>query len=300
MADPVAASRSSTNRRSAVYSAATLSTAASVSTTTPIDPEARKIHDGIPDLEPTPTGQLVSVGQIRHGEEMFPTESQCRSLQSPRRAFSNMSRHHLNRQNGGSSHDRRIDDRGDVTFVEFSGIVDHGAPSVRDPRRSRPSAAPAGCGRTRAVPSGRDGSRTGAARRIARDAGGHGAAPPDRAVAGDRDAGRRVGHRQGGRRPSSCTRTARARSGPFVSVNCGAIPANLVEAELFGYERGAFTGAVRQHQGYFERAIGRNAVPRRDHRDADRAAGEAAARARNRAHGPRRRQRRRSPSTSAS
>jgi DNA-binding NtrC family response regulator len=49
--------------------------------------------------------------------------------------------------------------------------------------------------------------------------------------------------------------SARARA-PFVSVNCGAIPANLVEAELFGYERGAFTGAVRQHQGYFERAAG--------------------------------------------
>jgi DNA-binding NtrC family response regulator len=45
-------------------------------------------------------------------------------------------------------------------------------------------------------------------------------------------------------------------SGPMVAVNCGAIPANLVEAELFGYERGAFTGAVRQHPGYFERATG--------------------------------------------
>ena len=45
-------------------------------------------------------------------------------------------------------------------------------------------------------------------------------------------------------------------NGPIVAVNCGAIPANLVEAELFGYERGAFTGAVRQHQGYFERATG--------------------------------------------
>ena len=45
-------------------------------------------------------------------------------------------------------------------------------------------------------------------------------------------------------------------NGPMVAVNCGAIPANLVEAELFGYERGAFTGAVKQHQGYFERATG--------------------------------------------
>jgi DNA-binding NtrC family response regulator len=43
---------------------------------------------------------------------------------------------------------------------------------------------------------------------------------------------------------------------PFVAVNCGAIPASLVEAEMFGYERGAFTGAVRQHDGYFERASG--------------------------------------------
>ena len=51
------------------------------------------------------------------------------------------------------------------------------------------------------------------------------------------------------------SQSARA-DGPFIAVNCGAIPANLVEAELFGYERGAFTGAARQHQGYFERASG--------------------------------------------
>jgi DNA-binding NtrC family response regulator len=43
---------------------------------------------------------------------------------------------------------------------------------------------------------------------------------------------------------------------PFVAVNCGAIPANLIEAELFGYEKGAFTGASCQHQGFFERAAG--------------------------------------------
>ncbi len=43
---------------------------------------------------------------------------------------------------------------------------------------------------------------------------------------------------------------------PFVAVNCGAIPGNLIEAELFGYEKGAFTGAIRTHHGCFERAEG--------------------------------------------
>lgn len=46
------------------------------------------------------------------------------------------------------------------------------------------------------------------------------------------------------------------RRGPFLAVNCGAIPANLAEAELFGYEKGSFTGAQRQHSGHFERASG--------------------------------------------
>ncbi|RJR36503.1 MAG: GAF domain-containing protein [Desulfobacteraceae bacterium] len=45
-------------------------------------------------------------------------------------------------------------------------------------------------------------------------------------------------------------------SKPFVKVNCAAIPANLVEAELFGYEKGAFTGANRQKEGRFELANG--------------------------------------------
>jgi DNA-binding NtrC family response regulator len=47
--------------------------------------------------------------------------------------------------------------------------------------------------------------------------------------------------------------SARARRS-FVAVNCGALPENLIEAELFGYERGAFTGAERQKQGRFELA----------------------------------------------
>jgi transcriptional regulator with PAS, ATPase and Fis domain len=41
---------------------------------------------------------------------------------------------------------------------------------------------------------------------------------------------------------------------PFVTVNCGAIPETLLEAELFGYEKGAFTGANRRHKGRFEQA----------------------------------------------
>jgi DNA-binding NtrC family response regulator len=42
----------------------------------------------------------------------------------------------------------------------------------------------------------------------------------------------------------------------FVAVNCGAIPAHLIEAALFGHEKGSFTGAVRQQIGYFEHASG--------------------------------------------
>jgi DNA-binding NtrC family response regulator len=48
-------------------------------------------------------------------------------------------------------------------------------------------------------------------------------------------------------------RSARC-AGPFVAINCGAIPATLIEAELFGYEKGSFTGASRTHAGVFERA----------------------------------------------
>src|SRR3954453_23878648 len=46
------------------------------------------------------------------------------------------------------------------------------------------------------------------------------------------------------------------RRGEFIAINCGAIPENLLEAELFGYERGAFTGAVKSNVGKIELAEG--------------------------------------------
>ena len=49
---------------------------------------------------------------------------------------------------------------------------------------------------------------------------------------------------------------SRRKNAPFVAVNCGAIPENLVESELFGYEKGAFTGASNQKKGKFEAANG--------------------------------------------
>jgi DNA-binding NtrC family response regulator len=49
---------------------------------------------------------------------------------------------------------------------------------------------------------------------------------------------------------------SRRRSRPFLAINCGAISPHLMESEIFGHEKGSFTGANRQHQGFFERAHG--------------------------------------------
>ena len=50
--------------------------------------------------------------------------------------------------------------------------------------------------------------------------------------------------------------TSRRAKGPFIAINCAAIPENLLEAELFGHEKGAFTGAVKMTQGKIELAEG--------------------------------------------
>ena len=72
-------------------------------------------------------------------------------------------------------------------------------------------------------------------------------------------------------------------SGPFVVLNCGALPADLIEAELFGADAGAYTGAARAPRRQIRRGRWRHAVPRRNRQPAAGRADEAAARARNRA-----------------
>jgi len=49
---------------------------------------------------------------------------------------------------------------------------------------------------------------------------------------------------------------SRRKKSPFLPLNCGAVSPQLIESELFGHEKGSFTGADRQHKGYFERANG--------------------------------------------
>ena len=67
------------------------------------------------------------------------------------------------------------------------------------------------------------------------------------------------------------------RGQPMVRVNCGAIPATLIESELFGRERGAFTGALSRQVGPLRAGRPLDDFPRRDRRSAGRGPGQASA-----------------------
>ncbi len=60
------------------------------------------------------------------------------------------------------------------------------------------------------------------------------------------------------------------RNGPFITLNCAAVPAELIESELFGHEKGAFTGAATRHRGQIRAGPRRHAVPGRNRRHAAR------------------------------
>ena len=95
----------------------------------------------------------------------------------------------------------------------------------------------------------------------------------------DRAHHRRERHRQGAGRPRAARAARRAATSRSSRSTAPRSPRTLMESELFGYERGAFTGAVAAQAGPLRAGRRRHAVPRRDRRDPGRDAGEAAARA---------------------
>ena len=77
-----------------------------------------------------------------------------------------------------------------------------------------------------------------------------------------------------------CTAVAGRASARWLTVNCAALPESLIESELFGYEKGAFTGAMAARAGRFEAAHRRHVVSRRDRRHGAGHAGQDSARRR--------------------
>ena len=107
-------------------------------------------------------------------------------------------------------------------------------------------------------------------------------------------------HRQGAGRAQPARQEPIAPSRAFIPVNCGALPENLVESELFGHRKGAFTGADTQPQGALRGRQRRHALPRRGRRARQERAGQAARGSSSRARSAASARTSRSASTSAS
>ena len=172
--------------------------------------------------------------------------------------------------------------------VGSAGAHDLGSRRHRDGRRMHP---PRGGGLPREAAPARARARLGAQRPLGQPAPGRERASAEARRGGDDPRRRKRAHAEAPgrgrpgradrrRRCSSSGRAARARSswrarftaaskvasGPFIQVNCAAIPEELIESELFGHEKGSFTGAVRKQTGKFVEADGGHDLPRRGRR----------------------------------